>query len=125
MGGWQLRDPPKHLHVYLNLNEVGVNPVHRRALRLKEHGGHAWPRSRFVPFRCSAGLSPGLRGSRRLAFTPTKLVGVGKPGIFSCYSFAYAIQPEKYPPCSSELSRLWNPFRPNLFSQPEPHLSQA
>src|SRR2546425_7503266 len=31
---------------------------------------------------CSAGLSPGLWGSRRLAFTPTTLVGVGKPGIF-------------------------------------------
>src|SRR5258708_6833291 len=42
------------------------------------------PARGFVPFRCSAGLSPGLRGSRRLAFTPTKLVGVGKPGIFSC-----------------------------------------
>jgi len=50
MGGWPLRHPPKHLHVYLNLNEVGVNPVRRRALRLKEHGGHAWPRSRFRPF---------------------------------------------------------------------------
>src|SRR5712664_797181 len=29
-------------HVHLNLHEVGVNSVHRSALRLEEHAGHAW-----------------------------------------------------------------------------------
>jgi len=54
-------------------------------------------------------------------------VFVGKPGIFSCYSLACAIQPEKYSPGSAELPRLWNLFRHNLFPQPQPifrrHLS--
>jgi hypothetical protein len=53
------------------------------------------------------------------------LVGVGKPGIFSCYSLAHAVEPEEYPPRSEELHRLWNLFRHNLYTLPLPVIPNA
>ena len=92
----------KKIHAYLGdssaaLRDLGMEYTVASPLRAMEHPP-SFPTMKRKPLpgtsplfvnptrplriKCSAGLCAGLWRSRRLAFTPTRLVGVGKPGIF-------------------------------------------